>query len=38
MGFPGHAIGGLSVGESKEDMYASIEVVNQVLPADNRGT
>lgn len=34
MGFPGHAIGGLSVGESKEDMYASIEVVNQVLPAD----
>lgn len=33
MGFPGHAIGGLSVGESKEDMYASIEVVNQVLPA-----
>ncbi len=34
MGFPGHAIGGLSVGESKEDMYASIEVVNQVLPAE----
>ncbi len=30
--FPGHAIGGLSVGESKEDMLASIEVVNAVLP------
>ena len=34
MGFPGHAIGGLSVGESKTDMYASIEVVNAILPAD----
>ena len=31
-GFPGHAIGGLSVGESKTDMYAMIEVVNAVLP------
>lgn len=34
MGFPGHAIGGLSVGESKQDMYANIEVVNQILPAN----
>ncbi|HHV05455.1 MAG TPA: tRNA guanosine(34) transglycosylase Tgt [Anaerolineaceae bacterium] len=34
MGFPGHAIGGLSVGESKEDMYRTIEYVNAILPAD----
>lgn len=34
MGFPGHAIGGLSVGETKAEMYHSIEVVNEVLPAD----
>lgn len=34
LGFPGHAIGGLSVGESKQDMYAMIEVVNAVLPED----
>jgi len=32
--FPGHAIGGLSVGESKEDMLRCIEVVNRILPAD----
>ena len=32
--FPGHAIGGLSVGESKQDMLASIEVVNAILPAN----
>ena len=31
----GYAIGGLSVGEKEEDMYAMIEVVNQVLP-ENR--
>ncbi len=30
---PGYAIGGLSVGESKEDMLHSIEVVNAILPA-----
>lgn len=29
---PGYAIGGLSVGESKEDMLHSIEVVNAILP------
>ena len=31
----GYAIGGLSVGEKEEDMYAMIEVVNRVLP-ENR--
>ncbi|MBP7213723.1 MAG: tRNA guanosine(34) transglycosylase Tgt [Anaerolineaceae bacterium] len=34
MGFPGHAIGGLSVGETKTDMYRSIDVVNAILPED----
>jgi queuine tRNA-ribosyltransferase len=34
MGFPGHAIGGLSVGEEKKDTYAMIEIVNAILPAD----
>jgi queuine tRNA-ribosyltransferase len=33
-GFPGHAIGGLSVGESKADMHAMLEVVNAILPAE----
>lgn len=31
---PGNAIGGLSVGESKADMYRSIEVVNAILPSE----
>ncbi len=30
--FPGHAIGGLSVGESKDEMNAMISVVDAVLP------
>ncbi len=30
----GYAIGGLSVGEKEEDMYAMIEIVNEVLPVD----
>ncbi len=30
----GYAIGGLSVGESEKDMYAMIEVVNEILPED----
>jgi queuine tRNA-ribosyltransferase len=30
--FPGHAIGGLSVGESKEEMNLMIDTVNEVLP------
>lgn len=34
LGFPGHAIGGLSVGETKEEMNAMLEVVNSVLPED----
>ena len=34
MGFPGHAIGGLSVGETKTEMNEMLEVVNAVLPED----
>jgi queuine tRNA-ribosyltransferase len=34
IGFPGYAIGGLSVGEPAEKMYAMVEVVNEVLPED----
>lgn len=34
LNFAGHAIGGLSVGESKEEMFHSIEVVNAILPAE----
>jgi queuine tRNA-ribosyltransferase len=33
-GLPGVAIGGLSVGEPKEEMYRMIEVVNEILPED----
>ena len=32
--FPGYAIGGLSVGESKEEMYSTTEFTTQLLPAD----
>jgi queuine tRNA-ribosyltransferase len=34
LGFPGHAIGGLSVGETKSEMHAMLEVVNEVLPKE----
>jgi len=34
LGFPGHAIGGLSVGETKTEMHAMLDVVNDILPAD----
>jgi queuine tRNA-ribosyltransferase len=34
LGFPGHAIGGLSVGETKAEMHAALEVVDQILPKD----
>lgn len=34
MDFPGYAIGGLSVGEPAEQMYAMVEVCTEVLPAD----
>lgn len=33
LNFPGNAIGGLSVGESKEEMEEMLEVVDAVLPA-----
>ncbi len=32
--FPGYAIGGLSVGETKSEMHAMLEVVLPLLPAD----
>jgi queuine tRNA-ribosyltransferase len=32
MDFPGYAIGGLSVGETKPEMHAMLEVVNAILP------
>lgn len=31
---PGNAIGGLSVGETKDEMHAMIELVNSILPND----
>jgi len=34
MGFDGYAIGGLSVGEPKDDMYAITDVVTDWLPQD----
>jgi queuine tRNA-ribosyltransferase len=34
LGFPGHAIGGLSVGETKPEMHATLDVVNNILPED----
>ncbi|OGO48063.1 MAG: tRNA guanosine(34) transglycosylase Tgt [Chloroflexi bacterium RBG_16_63_12] len=34
LGFPGYAIGGLAVGETKEQMHATLETVNDILPAD----
>jgi len=34
LGFDGYAIGGLSVGETKEEMHEMLEVVTPLLPAD----
>ena len=34
LGFPGYAIGGLSVGESKTEMYAMLDVTAPLLPAE----
>jgi queuine tRNA-ribosyltransferase len=34
LNFPGNAIGGLSVGESKEEMHAVLDVVTPILPED----
>lgn len=33
-GMEGNAIGGLSVGEPADEMYRTIEIVNEILPAD----
>ncbi|MEA3440267.1 MAG: tRNA guanosine(34) transglycosylase Tgt [Chloroflexota bacterium] len=32
--FPGNAIGGLSVGETKQEMHAMLEVVDNILPEE----
>jgi queuine tRNA-ribosyltransferase len=32
LGFPGHAIGGLSVGETKDEMHTILELVDTILP------
>ena len=32
--FPGNAIGGLSVGETKAEMHEILDIVNAILPAD----
>ena len=34
LGFPGHAIGGLSVGETKAEMHSMLELVDTLLPDD----
>ena len=34
LGFPGNAIGGLSVGETKTEMHAMLEVVDRILPEE----
>jgi queuine tRNA-ribosyltransferase len=34
MDFPGYSIGGLSVGESKEDMYKVLDYLKDVMPSD----
>ncbi len=34
IGFPGYSIGGLSVGESKADMYDIVNFLNPLLPKD----
>lgn len=34
MGFEGHAIGGLAVGEAAEEMYRTVEEVTPLLPPD----
>jgi queuine tRNA-ribosyltransferase len=34
LGFPGHAIGGLSVGETKSEMYETLDQVVPLLPED----
>jgi len=34
LNFPGNAVGGLSVGESKEEMYSMLEIMDEILPEE----
>ena len=34
LGFPGYAIGGLSVGETKDEMHAMLDIIDRELPED----
>ena len=34
LGFPGHGIGGLSVGETKSELHATLELLDGILPED----
>ncbi|HAQ56383.1 MAG TPA: tRNA guanosine(34) transglycosylase Tgt [Acholeplasmatales bacterium] len=34
IGFPGYAIGGLAIGESKDEMYAVLAYMDDILPKD----
>lgn len=34
LNFPGNAIGGLSLGETKEEMFHVLELINEILPKD----
>ena len=34
LNFPGNAVGGLSVGETKEEMYSILEIMNEILPEE----
>ncbi len=34
LGFPGHAIGGLSVGETKAETYTTLELMDDLLPRE----
>ncbi len=34
LNFPGNAIGGLSVGETKEEMFRILELINTILPTE----
>lgn len=34
LNFPGNAIGGLSVGETKEEMFHALDLINEILPKE----
>ena len=34
LNFPGNAVGGLSVGETKEEMYSILEIMDEILPEE----